>query len=429
MAVTASALLELALMAQAVSGVADPAQRFAPVPSPAPLADPCRDRGPVGRWVKLSAAGAPKSLHDHGWLDSASVWNGTQMVIADRRDGKWNGTAFDPCADTWTPIAETRELPPTGPWPGDGADRPFRPSYDSSSWSTFDKVSVWDPARKAWLAVTAKVGLAPRSHYAVALAGHRFFVWGGWAKTFDVLGDGAVLDLGRRSWKKMSAAGAPSPRLEPTAVVWTGSRLLVWGGRTGTRDPNSARALGDGALYDPVTDRWKPMSAEDAPAPRSGGTVAWTGRKLVVFGGAADVGGPQRHDGGVYDPAANRWTSLDPPPGGVVLPQGNVGPLTRIIVAADGRVVFLPDNLDNVAVLDADRASWSIVAATELGKRNGYRAFLVGRRLIIWGGSTVVAEHICPPPIPGQPICDSWAETAAHHDGWMIVLPKSQGSK
>ena len=77
-----------------------------------------------------------------------------------------------------------------------------------------------------------------------------------------------------------------------------------------------------------------------------------------------------------------------------------------------------------MAVLDADRATWSIVAAAELGKRNGYRAFLVGRRLIIWGGSSLIAEHICPPPIPDQPICDSWAETAARHDGWMIVLPK-----
>ncbi|HMF44228.1 MAG TPA: hypothetical protein VKQ32_26330 [Polyangia bacterium] len=420
-----SAVLELALMLQAVAGVADPAQRFMPVPAPAPLTDPCRDRGPVGRWVRLSADGAPKSLHDAGWLDSASIWNGSQMVIAQRRDGKWTGTAFDPCANAWAPIAETNEPPPGAPWPfPDGQDRPFRPSYDGSSFNAFDKISVWDFARKAWLAVTAKAGLSPRSHYAVALAGRRFFVWGGWGKGFSVLGDGAVLDLGRKSWKKMSAAGAPSPRLEPAAVVWTGSRLLIWGGRTGTNVPSSAHALGDGALYDPVADRWKAMSAEHAPAPRTGGTVVWTGRKLVVFGGAGDVSGPQQHDGGIYDPAADRWATLDPPPGDVALPHGNVGPLTRIIVAPDGRVVFLPDNIDRVAVLDADRASWSIVDAAELGKRNGYRAFLVGRRLIIWGGSTVVAEHICPPPIPGQPICDSWAETAPHHDGWMIVLPK-----
>ena len=58
------------------------------------------------------------------------------------------------------------------------------------------------------------------------------------------------------------------------------------------------------------------------------------------------------------------------------------------------------------------------------GKRNSFRALLLGRRLIVWGGLTVIAEHICPPPIPGQPICDSFAETAARDDGWMILLPR-----
>jgi hypothetical protein len=58
-----------------------------------------------------------------------------------------------------------------------------------------------------------------------------------------------------------------------------------------------------------------------------------------------------------------------------------------------------------------------------VGKRNSFRAFLLGRRLIVWGGQTVVAEFRCPPPVPGQPICDSFAQTAAHDDGWMMLLP------
>jgi hypothetical protein len=416
--------LALALVLQSTAGVAYSAQRFSPVPEPAGIRDPCRDEGPAGRWVKLSAAGAPASVHNEGWLDSASVWTGAQLVVVLRRDGKWNGTGFDPCHNAWSPVPEAREPPRSEPWLSGDHDRPFVPSHAKSSYDGFERISVWDPGRKVWVAVTAPAPLAPREHYAVALVGRRLIVWGGWTREMQALGDGAVLDLARKSWKKMSAAGAPSPRLEPTAVAWTGSRLLVWGGRVATPTTlASPRLLGDGARYDPAADRWTPMSSVDAPSPRVDATVAWTGRRLVVLGGAAEVGGQPLRDGGAYDPATDRWTRLPAPPGDLALPKSNVGPLTRILVAPDGRVVFLPENLGAVAVLDADRASWSLVATQEPGKRASFRAFLLGRRLIVWGGMTVLAEHLCPPPVPGQPICDSFAETAPRNDGWMMLLP------
>jgi hypothetical protein len=260
-------------------------------------------------------------------------------------------------------------------------------------------------------------------HYAVALTERKLLVWGGWAYTVGMLGDGAVVDLGRRSWKKMSAVGAPSPRLEPTAVAWTGSRLLVWGGRAATQAPGSVRVLGDGAQYDPSADRWTPMAFEDAPPPRTEATVAWTGRRLVIVGGAREIGSGSVRDGAIYDPATNHWTRLEPPPGNIELPRGNVGPLTRIMIASGGRVVFVPEALGKIAVLDADHARWAVLDAEEPGKRQSFRAFLAGRRLIVWGGLTVIAEHTCPPPVPGQPICDSFAEMASRDDGWMILLP------
>jgi hypothetical protein len=416
----------------AAVGVADPAQRFAPVPEPARLADSCGERGAVGRWVKMSAAGAPASIHNQGWLDSTAVWDGARIVVALRRGGKWTGSAFEPCRNAWAPIAETTEVAHEQPWSTNGQDRPFVPSHARSSYDGFEKLTVWDAARKAWVAIAGDLSLAPRAHYAVALEGRRFLVWGGWAQTLGesgpasmgAVGDGAVLDLDRKTWRTMTRAGAPSARIDPTAVAWTGSRLIVWGGRASFGlGPGQFRTLGDGAQYDPAADRWTAMSSVNAPSPRTEATVAWTGRKLVVMGGAPDVSGQPLHDGGVYDPAADRWTPLPPPPGGVTLPRANVGPLTRIFVLPDGRVLFLPEHLGKIVLLDADRASWSTIEAAELGRRNSFRAFLLGRRLIVWGGVQLIAEHLCGPPIPGQPICDPWAETAARDDGWMILLP------
>jgi hypothetical protein len=95
---------------------------------------------------------------------------------------------------------------------------------------------------------------------------------------------------------------------------------------------------------------------------------------------------------------------------GVADPAQRFEPVAEPITAAD-------------PCLDADRAAWSTHAARELGNRTSFRAFLPGRRLLVWGGLTVVAEHRCARPVPGQPICDPWAETAARDHGWMLLLP------
>ena len=137
----------LAFVVLSTVGVASSIERFAPVPEPQGLADPCRDRGPVGRWVKMSAQGAPASIHNLGWLDSATVWDGTRFVVALRKNGTWSGHAFDPCANAWSPVGEARELPGREPWPSDGHDRPFQPSHVTSD-DGFEKVQVWDAARK-----------------------------------------------------------------------------------------------------------------------------------------------------------------------------------------------------------------------------------------------------------------------------------------
>ena len=412
------------LLLQAVFGVADPVQRFEPVPTPIAWSDPCGDRGPVGQWVKMSSAGAPESIHNAGWLDSASVWTGTRMVIALRKNNTWSGNAFDPCANAWSPIPPAQQVAHAEPWLGDGHDRPFVASHANGSDDGFEKVMVWDSATKKWVTITSPPPFSPRGHYAVALLGRKLLVWGGWAiRAGGAQGDGAVLDLAHKSWKKISSLNAPSPRLDPM-VAWTGKRLLIWGGRFATWPPASARTLGDGAAYDPATDRWTPMSTENAPSPRTDAVVAWTGRKLVVLAGAPEIGGKPLRDGGIYDPATDRWTHVDPPPGNVVLPKGNVGPLTYVVVAPDGRVVFLPQQLEQIVILDPETARWTTLDTDAPGKRNSFRAFLVGRRLIVWGGSQLIAEHLCGPHIEGQPQCDPWAETAPRNDGWMILLPR-----
>ena len=80
-------------------------------------------------------------------------------------------------------------------------------------------------------------------------------------------------------------------------MVWTGSRVLVWGGvasRTGDR------FLNDGAAYDPAADRWTALP----PAPvrgRDRHVAVWAGDRMLVWGGCCANDRPFA-DGAVYLP-------------------------------------------------------------------------------------------------------------------------------
>ena len=76
--------------------------------------------------------------------------------------------------------------------------------------------------------------------------------------------------------------GAPSPRLWHTAV-WTGSRMIVWGG-------DASPYTNTGGRYDPLTDSWTPVSTA-GPSARALHTATWTGTRMVVWGGRQSAGG------------------------------------------------------------------------------------------------------------------------------------------
>ncbi len=98
---------------------------------------------------------------------------------------------------------------------------------------------------------------------------------------------------------------APIGRRSGAAVAWTGSRLLVWGGWA--YDSSRAAGLRRGALFDPTTSTWTLTSA--APfAGRASPAFGWTGDRLLVWGGTGDGGALA--DGAAYDPATDLWTKL-----------------------------------------------------------------------------------------------------------------------
>lgn len=93
-------------------------------------------------------------------------------------------------------------------------------------------------------------------------------------------------------------------------MVWSGSKLFVWGGV----DVNdSVTAVDGGAVYDLADDEWTSIPSLNAPSARVLGLATWTGTHVVVWGGKSGYLGDAalaRLDGGAYDLETNTWTEL-----------------------------------------------------------------------------------------------------------------------
>jgi hypothetical protein len=205
--------------------------------------------------------------------------------------------------------------------------------------------------------------------------GREVIVWGGRSDTAGgvttpaspgppdhTLDNGAAYDVGRDRWHVLSRAPIAG-RYDPVAV-WTGSEMLVVGGR---RDRAGASFVHDGAAYDPVRDRWHRIP--EAPGCPSFG--AWTGRELVVGGTCADTAGA-RPTFASYDTVRRQWTTL---PG---------TPATQLVAAA-GRVFAWNSATGRGAVLDTTARAWSPLPPLPGVQRTDSLAGALGAQLAVTG--------------------------------------------
>ena len=290
-------------------------------------------------WSPVTDVGSPEARTEHTavWSDMEMiVWGGQNFVIKD------SGAKYDPAGDSWTPVTQT------------GAP-------------------------------------SPRTLHTVVWTGSEMIVWGGFtgALAFETIDDGARYDPQTDSWSLISAVNQPSPRASHTAV-WSGSEMLVWGGRFCLACANGE--LGTGARYDPATDTWTPIATLNAPEARFNHTAIWTGSKMIIWGGASDrqIGSLTVLDnGGIYDPATDSWTAITTV--GAPLP-------TRCHVAVwtgTEMIVFGGQNNTNFACgilsvntgrrYDPVSNTWNPMADAPLGSSSsGPAAIWSGDRMITW---------------------------------------------
>lgn len=159
-----------------------------------------------------------------------------------------------------------------------------------------------------WVPVGTQGAPEPRGLHVSEWTGTHLFVWGGstTTNTNDNLNTGGLYDPTTNEWTPTSVVGAPAPRQRATSV-WTGTHVIVWGGRNGGTFYN------DGAMYDPATNTWTALPVAAAPEPRIEHTAVWTGTSMIVWGGTDDAG-DQLNTGGIYDLTAWSATAAVPSP-------------------------------------------------------------------------------------------------------------------
>jgi hypothetical protein len=233
----------------------------------------------LGTWQRLPAA--PIAVP----YTSASVWTGTEMLIFGRVTSLKGGFA------------------------------------------TFDVAAAYNPATETWRKLHPGPGLNRE--------GHDEAVWTG----SEMLVTGITSAAYNPATNRSRLLPAPPPGWDPAFTVWTGRRLIGWGGGC-CGDSNAW-----GAAYTPATNSWE-MLPRAPLAGRQGTVGAWTGTELIIVGGndadgkvfaTAAARAPHGRDGDVgRHRSPRRWrpTRVGNGPGEPVCRRSGLQPVDQPLAAA-----------------------------------------------------------------------------------------------
>ncbi|MCX6879577.1 MAG: galactose oxidase [Verrucomicrobia bacterium] len=274
---------------------------------------------------------APRNLH-------TAVWTGSEMIVW----GGWNGSGYL-----------------------NGGKR-------------------YNPASNTWTALAARDAPTVRAWHTAVWTGSEMIVWGGWSGS-GCLNDGARYDPAANCWTAVATTGTPAERQYHTAV-WTGREMIVWGG---VGNSGYLNYLNDGGRYDPTANRWSAVATTGSPSVRTGHTAVWTGSEMIVWGGRD--GSSSFNDGGRYDPAgAGAWTAI---PNTLANTPGGRSHHTAVWTGSEmivwGGVGTSPGILDDGGRYNpAGAGTWAAVNTTGApAARADHTAVWTGSEMIVWGGA------------------------------------------
>jgi N-acetylneuraminic acid mutarotase len=328
-------------------------------------------------WI-LTNTLAPLNRAEH-----TAVWTGAEMIVWGGYSGFYENTGglYSPATDHWVPTSTTSapagRFRHTAVWTGTEMIVWGGRIHIGGSSSFSNTGGRYAPLTDSWSATATTAAPSARDVHTAVWTGSRMVVWGG--SDGGELDTGGIYDPGGNSWTATSGTDAPAARQRHTAV-WIGTEMIVWGG------VNAGTALDSGARFDPGTNTWTAISDTGAPIARQYHTAVWddTDNEMIVWGGRD---GSYLNSGGRYDPAMNSWsatTTTDAPDGRryhtAVWDDTNKemivwGGFSGAFEKSGGRY-------------DPSADSWTATpTATAPIARYLHSAVWTGTEMIVWGGS------------------------------------------
>jgi hypothetical protein len=237
--------------------------------------------------------------------------------------------------------------------------------------------------------IASSADASHRMGHSQVFTGTTMIVWGGRIGN-DYLRSGAIYNFATKAWTPLPVdANTPSHRAGH-AAVWTGTEMIVWGGHIGNT------YHGDGARFSPATGTWSTLSLTGAPGPRAYHTAVWTGARMLVWGGQLGQQEPKR-DGAAFDPATGGWTALPVTTATPAERAGHSAVWTGTEMIVWGGIVGAINGLfecgGSSIFRDGGRYNPTTNAWTALPAsasvpdyRTGHVAAWTGTRMLVWGG-------------------------------------------
>lgn len=358
---------------------------------PIPTANPvqfsypaCRDR--VYSFYEATQLLIHESVHHFG--EGETMADKVAIAVVDSwRDGRIE----------WLPMVErgapsSRSLH-TAVWTGD--EMIVFGGRDGSSGSTLDDGGVFDPIKNQWKKITITSGKKRYMHSA-HWTGEKMIVWGG----YRINGgsavwryDGFIYDprsgevetIENPGWNPVSSTWAFDPRQQS---VWTGDRLIVWGGVDENGD-----AIG--GSYDPITKSWDDLGRRqiDAPQKIAGHSLTFTGKEIIVWGGYEGADGGSRRvtqTGAVYKLAEGQWIDIQTN-GQTPSPRAGhqaVWTGSELFIFSGGGVASQRELKSTGGLLNPNTMKWQAVSSEMVIERQGHTTIWNGHEALVYGGKS-----------------------------------------